>query len=431
MYLFTAVEAFNKVSGFFVLAIIARLLGEENFSTYLSILIIFGYCIEFASFSYQSKNLIECQKNNSYFSSEVFAVRTIIVLFTSVIASFFLFFSSLDVSDFSIVPLCIILLFSAFTFDFWLYANGKSNNIVLFRFVSQFSLLFILLIYQYFGSFEVYSVFYLNLISSSILFVLVLFSVFFQGKGVVFSLFKRLKKIDIKVFAFKHELINQIPIFILKITVLFIVTVEVPISIFFDYNYHENLAVGHRVCLILLPFLIFFLNSNAKEVVEGNLIGIIVLSSIFSSVLVITAPVIIFSLFGEGYQGKVGEYSCYFFVLVFQSFVNYYFYLAIKDDASMSINLRFLFVIIFCFTSFYIANYFGVISSAVFLFFSVAKASLIVIFSKYKRFADRGKVVILIILPLLLSLFLDELGYYESCSELVLDFSKYINRVIL
>lgn len=286
-----------------------------------------------AFFSYQNKNLIDYNKDKiNYFNSSVFANRQAVIVCFSIFSAVFFFFLCNNLFKMNAVPLAIVLLLPALTVDYVLYANGKSSYIIISRFLSQSCFLLILYIAVAYDIANENSVMYFYAANS---FFLNFFVLFFARKLNYIDPAKLYKNIKMNLLRFSDvlsETKKQAPIFLSKIIILIIPTMEQPLLLI-NSEVNSDIVISHRIALIILPFIVFYLNSNADKISEPDMAKKIMLSSTMSCLAVIFAPSIVRVMFGEGYVTSAQNYSLFFFIVPFQSFLNYLFYLGIKRDA--------------------------------------------------------------------------------------------------
>lgn len=427
MIFFSLAEIFNKVSGFVILALISRHLGLEQFALYSSVLVVFGYSVELASYSYQTKNLFSATDSiNEFLYSERFVLRIAVTLITSCIA-FFLFYNYFPTNFyFNVLPIAVTLLFSAVTFDYLLYATGNSNYLVAARFFAQFAL--VLTTYNYFSVFHVQNehVFALNFINSLLLFLLVLF--FLHKKNIVSfnKLIFSFRNVNISFALLKREFTSQTPVMLTRLFVLMIVTIEVPILVFFQSDQLETVSVSHRIALILLPFLIFYINSKSERIELLQFRRVMLFASVGASLFVFLSPALIYFLLGEGFSGIEENVSVYFYVIAFQTFVNYAFYFSVKErlerDMLFAISLITIsFSIILSIVCFY-----GIDSQFVVFILITLKAILVVFTCSFLTRVDKCFHGMLILIPWLLSTLLGSAGYFEISRSILFHLTKLV-----
>ncbi|MEY8213717.1 MAG: hypothetical protein RPR97_04440, partial [Colwellia sp.] len=137
MIFFTVVELVNKLLGVFIIAVLSRILGVDNFVQYSAILVVFGYFLELSFFSYQKRNLVDASRNPSFIYSQDFPVRLALLSLASVTSLALFVSASPDSWGLYIWPLFFTLLLPVFTFDYFLFARKLGRFIVIARFASQ------------------------------------------------------------------------------------------------------------------------------------------------------------------------------------------------------------------------------------------------------------------------------------------------------
>jgi hypothetical protein len=338
LLLFTIAEFFNKVFGLLLISILARSLSVEYFAEFSLILVIFGYFLEIAFFSYQNKNLLEYGKDReNYLVSSSFSVRQRVMLITSL--SSFIIFNIGCYAFFHVnaVPLSFVLLLPLFTVDFALYANKKSSYIIMSRFFSQLIFLCFLLASVSQNLLTESSVMYYYALNSLLLtlFVFVFASKFRYIN--IFSYLSNIFKVAVDNVILLKEFLAQVPIFTSKIIVLLIVTIEASLLLVLGGEVNNDIVISHRITLIVLPFIIFYLSSNAEKVSENDMCVKIIITSILSCVAVLFSPLIVRVMFGEQYLENAQNYALFFFIIPFQSFLNYLLFWCMKNNFEKSL----------------------------------------------------------------------------------------------
>ena len=166
-------------------------------------------------------------------------------------------------------------------------------------------------------------------------FVLTIFILIFAVEKCEFDIVRAAKQMSIFKYStekYLTQISSQFKVFMSRIFLALIVTIELPLLLLFDNSAKDVFSVSYRFALIVLPFTIFFLNTNINSVSEKNLVTNSIFASIFSCVFVILSPVFIFLLFGEAYVQTADNYSIFFFIIPFQAIVNYVFYFALKNE---------------------------------------------------------------------------------------------------
>lgn len=332
MIFYSIIEIFNKIIGVLILAIIARSLSAETFAQYSIAMVVFSYFMEFSLFSFPTRNLVDYHSESDFIYNDVFASRQFVTLSLSLISFFIFNFFAFLYLDINAFPLSFVLLLGALNLDFILYGSGNGKLIVVSRFFSQ--LVFLGLIYLCSISVGVNenNIMFMQFFNSFALTILILI---FAVEKCEFDIVRATKKMSIFKYTtekYLTQISSQFKVFMSKIFLALIVTVELPLLLLFDNSAKDVFSVSYRFALIVLPFTIFFLNTNINSVSEKHLVSNSIFASIFSCVFVILSPVFIFLLFGEAYVKAADNYSIFFFIIPFQAIVNYVFYFALKNE---------------------------------------------------------------------------------------------------
>jgi len=411
MLFFGVVEAVNKFLGVFVLMLIGRILSVEEFIQYAAILVLFGYHYELAQFSFQNKNLIDMGKEAGFVYSMSYASRFYILVFLSVCSGgLFLFFSS-DRWELNTWPLLISILFSFMVLEFYLYGVGLAKYIVVSRFLSQVLALFLLLFFYFFEVSSSY-IFLVNMTQTLLLTALIIsFSVVFGGLDVKRWILGLKKGVGVK--SVSVEFSGQVLVFLSKILVVAIVTYEVALLGVLGLGDFEDMVLGNRIAIILLPFLYFYLNSNANSIGEEEYGRYIFLN--FSGVvfLVFVSPVLVFFLLGKKYLLDGFMMNSYMSIIVFQAFVNYQYYFSIREGQVQALLINLLLAMAFSLFGMWIGyEFFGLSKYSLLLVFLVKAVLAIFIFSNV-GVGLRFFTVFAFLFPVFLNFGLIELGYFE------------------
>ncbi|NMH65363.1 hypothetical protein [Shewanella salipaludis] len=421
MFLFSIMEVFNKLSGFVILSLYSRILGVELFGEFTAILVIFGYFVEFSYFSYQPKNLAETTRLGSkYIYSEIFRLRVKLVFFISLVSAIIFYIANKINTQLNLTPLFIVISLSCVNFDYLLYGSNNASYVIFSRFVGQVFLLLTVFCMYYFDFIMVENIFLIQLLHTAFLMGLVIYFCHLK-KMFSFSNIISLAKYRIKLRLYLFEIQNQTPIFLFKLIVLILVTVELPLLMYFDNNTYQELAVGHRITLILLPFLLFYLNTNLDKVSESELKKIVVFSSVLSCGLILISPIIVLMLFGKDYMLNLQSYSNYYYLIVFQVFINYTFYISIKYG-NESKGFKMIAIAFSCYlVVFFSYNYWQDITQQSLVLLCTFKVFLVVMLSIYSSFREKILITVMICCPIILSVLLGEFYYFEF-SENMLNF---------
>jgi len=332
MIAFSIVELCNKLIGLLIVSYTARALSLSDFSSFSLALVIFGYLLEFSSFSFQTKNLLDfATYKNSFFLSKTFAARQKVVLTCSTISFFIFFVLSIVHFDIRYALLSLILFTPIFNVDYILYSNKKSQYIVLSRFLSQLFYGFIIFVSYQMDNLTV-DVVLLGYIANSLLLTMIVM-LFSKNLNLIdFSdfitySFKTKAGFDlIKLVAFK-----QLPNIVTRVIVLVVVTIESALYLIFDGVIKEELSISYRMALILLPFIIFYLNSNVDSFSESDMNRKVLISSLVTCIIIIFSALIFRFMFGVKYVANSYDYAKFLLVIPFQCYLNYYVYWCLKN----------------------------------------------------------------------------------------------------
>ncbi|MEY8215585.1 MAG: hypothetical protein RPR97_14010, partial [Colwellia sp.] len=321
MLLFTIVEITNKLLGVVILAILSRILGVDGFVQYAAILLVFGYFYELSFFSYQSKNLVDANRNIEFLYSKNFIPRFWVLALASVVSSLTFILSSSDEWVLYVLPLALTLLLPTFIFDYYLYAKKLGRYIVISRFASQV-LVCVLLASFYVLDISVKYILWVNFLQSMLLaFLIIYFSLKFGGFS-IHRWFRNLIEGEIIWRNIWQEYNTQKIVFASKFMVLLIVSYEIALLSLIGVGEYNDMVLGNRVALILLPFLHFYLNSNISSVDTNNYTRYIMVNAIGVCVLVALSPIVVFVLFGEKFLGEGFLLNGYISLIIFQAYIN-------------------------------------------------------------------------------------------------------------
>lgn len=405
MLLFTIAEFFNKVFGLLLISILARSLSVEYFAEFSLILVIFGYFLEIAFFSYQNKNLLEYGKDReNYLVSSSFSVRQRVMLITS-LSSFIIFNIGCNAFfNVNAVPLSFVLLLPLFTVDFVLYANKRSSYIVISRFIAQIIFLCLLLASVSQNLLTESSVMYYYALNSLLLTLFVfVFALKFRFVNIV-SYLSNIFKVAVDNAHLLKEFLAQTPIFISKIIVLLIVTIEATLLLVIDGGVNNDIVISHRIALIVLPFIIFYLSSNAEKVSENDMCFKVVITSMLSCVAVLFSPFIVRVMFGESYLENAQNYSLFFFIIPFQSFLNYLLFWCMKNNFEKKLVQK-MYICIAVYTCvFYITFLLMPIDIYVLVFLVFFKSALFIWIVSFLSFKTKVAATVSVFSPILISI---------------------------
>lgn len=422
MVFFSVVEIFNKFTGLLIVSLYARIMPIDIFALHMSVVIFFGYFFELSSFSYQKTHLVSLDRHGEkYLYSSVFSNRLFITALFSLLSclSFYIFFPAKG--DFSPFFLCFVLLLPIINFDFVLYYVQQVNKLVMIRFLAQaLALLTVLAIYFY-DILSVNNIFLINLIQSSILAILISYFTFKDRPSLMRSIVKNIK---IRSKGLISEAKSQSIIFLTNLLVLISVTLEIPVLLYFGDDGYKNMAIGNRVAIILLPFLLFYLNKNVASINSSHIVRYMCFSAIGAAVLMLGSPLIILAIFGESYLSGMGPNNYFFIIVLFQLYVNYSLFVAIKSNASIRyfyalfipsiLSIVILYVLLGDITLFYIVTIY------------MCKVFLVFMMSPIYSFKQKVLCSLVVFVPVIFNYYLIEIGYYDIVNEFVGEWTRYI-----
>lgn len=410
MIFFSIVESINKFLGLVIIALLSRILGIDNFVFYSSIMVIFAYFFEFSNFSFQNKNLIDASSSVNFIYSPLYIQRLFSLLVTSSISFFIFYFIWGFGNIFLILPLALILFVPFITFDFYLFANEGSKYVVISRLVGQLGVL--LLIYL-FGLYEIHlrNIFWINFFQSYFLsFLLICFAIFKLNFNLK-ALFKAAYPLP-SINSILNQLKLQSKIFLLKISVLMISSIEIASSFLFNSNAFDNLVLGNRVVIILIPFIQFYINSNIKKINSNNYIRYMSINCLFVVLLVLISPTIILLLFGGEALPNTQLINAFLPLAIFQAFINYTYMTSIKKDLSQEYFKRIFFIIMFALIALAISYQFNIFDIKTLVIIVYAKCILAFLAVPNIRMQDRILTVILFIIPATVNLICVKYSYF-------------------
>lgn len=418
----------NKLLGLLIVALIARELGVDEFASYALAMVVFGYFVEISYYSLQNKHLFSYgEQKEVYLHSQLYASRFAITAFFS----FFSFFALNLVGYFflstNIFPLTLVLIISVLNIDYLFYVNRKSNYLVLARFTSQ--MIFLSLLYLGRGWINSSNIMYFQLINSLCLFSVVLF-MGFTLKFISFShFFNALLRGISKINCAAKELTNQFSNFYLKILTLSIITVEMPLFILTQQRVVDDLAVSYRLALIVLPFVVFYLNTNSNKLSQEDLVKKVFISSLFSCALIFMSTFTLYVVFGREYIERSQIYGLFFSVIPFQTLLNYMFYLASKDNSERAvIKIMSIYIIFYCLLLLFLSS--NVVINPDMLAFIICVKYFLVILS-FKSFSLKTKFVCLSLISLtqILSFLVIKAGFLKYWNFRLIDEYDYLIKI--
>lgn len=427
MILFTIAETLNKFIGIFVVAIIARSMSVSEFAELSILLIIFGYFLELSFYSYQNKNLYEYNKcKESYLSQQQFLVRQKIVIIFSILSFLIFNIYSFNYLELNAFPLSFVLLLPFLSLDFSLYANGKGNTIIICRFISQLVFLASLLYASKLDILKSDNVTYFYLLNSSVLTFLVFFSVL-QLRYIGFKIFcsNVLTTLRLKI-NLASEIKNQMPVFLSKIIILVIITIEMPLLSLFGNESIKDLSISHRISLIILPFIVFYLSSNAASINESDLRKKLIVTSVLSCLTVIASPVIVKVLFGDQFVKESLKYALFYFIIPFQTFLNYAFFMSIKNGKESKFTEKLvLFFVFYIFSVFALGSFYEFSFESLIALVAI-KCFVCVFLMSFISFFTRATTVFLISIPIFISIICLNYDLFKRYNDAGVDFINFI-----
>lgn len=428
MYLFTFVELINKLLGIIVISTLSRILGTDDFVQYTTIMVFFGYLLELSFFSYQKKNIVDLNGGNEGFVyTGLFYQRTWVIIITSLIA-LAIFLSSSGQWHFDILPLSIILFLPIITLDYYLYACNLSQYIIASRFISQLSVCCLLLCFYYFNINKIY-IFYINFLQSTLLTAFVLFfSIRFGG-------FKTTRWVRgfisgrISLSRLLNEFKAQKSVFFTKVLVLIIVSYEVVLLAFINDAESNEMVLGNRLAMIILPFLHFFLDSNVDKINHKNYLNYMIYNTIGVLVITFFSPLIILIIYGENYISSGFFLNYYLIFILFQAYVNYIFYISIKNNESAFFAKVLSFTLVISATLTILLVKMGALNKTALFCLVLFKILLTICLSRSIPKNKRIWTCILFLIPVSFNHFLIEINYFyiffDYCNYALKHFNNY------
>ncbi len=419
MLFFTAAEVINKLLGILILAMLSRILGVENFIQYSAVLIVFGYFLELSFFSYQSRNLVDSNGDANFIYTPEYLVRTKVLTVLSVMS--FVLFLALSPAEWAleIWPLAIILLLPVCTLDFCLFAKNLSQYVIISRFIAQITVC-VFLIFFYFFSIDLAYIFVVNLLNSLLLTFFVIFFAIKLGGLSLKRLSISLIDSPTSIRPLWLEFNVQKTVFASRIMVLLIVSYEIALLTMMGVGQYDDMVLGSRLAIIVLPFLHFYLNSNMTLVNENNYLKYIISNAIGVIALILISPLLIYILFGESYLSEGFLMNSYMSIIIFQAFINYVFLIALKAERIAALAKRLFFVALFSVILLLLSFNFVVLTPEVLLILVVAKVLLVVMICPGVPLRYRAFTCLLFLIPLTMNFALIELGYFEMVTSQVL-----------
>jgi hypothetical protein len=313
MLKFNTIEIINKLIGFVITALLARILTKD-FGTYLYYQTIFGYLYAFALFSSDYNFLINYKTDKHYLGSIAFYqtlfIKLILVLLILIVSIFYL---TPKFRSFAFWPYLISIASSLFVYDFILYVENDKKNFILYRFLSQLATLGCVLLFY----FQLLNSFYITFIQALQTFILTFgtylaASKYLPKKIERSSFIKAVKEITLKNIA------SISSYFLLRNFIVFFTTIEL---VFLSYQQlwreRDVFAEGLRLSGILMPFALFYINFNINKIKKGYYTTIIAIAV----VLLLISPAYVLIFMGETFIDKIYFYNYFIWAFVFNAFV--------------------------------------------------------------------------------------------------------------
>lgn len=421
-------EAMNKLFGLVIVALYARLLGSELFATFSAMLVLFGYCLELSLFSFNQKNLIDYTKlERDKFFNTLWVDRASLMFCTSSLGAIILICSSYVIIEIKVWPLIPVLFLSIVNFDYVLFAEDKGKYVVISRFISQISLLGVLSYFQL-AQISVQNIFLAQLLNSVLLTILIIYFCFSKSS---ISLALIVEALKTRVLSIKGTLIvfrNQLPIFGLKQVVAFLVTIEIPLLMFLQSEAFKEMAVGHRITVILLPFIIFYLNTSVRKLAENSIVKVVFVSCILSCLLIFSGSLLIGILFGTEFLGLLHLYLPFLYLIVLQSFLNTRYYITLKYNQHKSYLARYLVVLILFILCIIILK--NQLDAVTLLALGLFKVLLIVLVDFNVKLVGKLLILALMLFPVGFSFALSGLGFFEFTNQFILVYIEIFKGIL-
>ncbi|MDH4568435.1 hypothetical protein E8E95_17270 [Pseudomonas sp. BN414] len=412
MIFYSLFEAANKILGIFIFALYARVLGVELFSAFSSTLIIFGYFFELSFFSYQSKHLVDHERvGDKYLTSDEFYCRTKVILITSAIGATLFHLLQNSASPLDIAPLLGVFACIPATFDFVAFNKKKSNYIVVARFLSQVVAVLILLIFytQPIPRTEIFTVnFAQTLVLTGIVGGLLISSRDIRIKDV----YRGLLASRTKPYEIFKELTEQAPVFLSKSATLLVITVELPLLMFYENESHKVFSVANRLALVILPFVHFYLNRNVNKIYQENTFRFFSINSLIAIPLIFASPAINHFILGSEYTNHTFTYNFFLINIGIQAVTSFTFMLSVKNGNSNKYLAGLALPIAFAITSISILNLLGKLDLESLIAVFYIKNILIIFSTSGMRLSQTTASAALILAAPVLNYFLFKIGYF-------------------
>jgi hypothetical protein len=313
MLKFSTIEIINKIIGFVVTALLARILTND-FGTYLYYQTIFGYLYAFALFSSDYNFLVNYKIDKQFIGSKAYYqtifIKLVLVVLILIISIFYLI---PNFKSFAFWPYLISIASSLFVYDFILYIENDKKNLILYRFLSQLATIGCVLLFY----FQLLDSYYITIIQA-VQTVLMTFGTYLaankymQKKAEGNSFLNAVQEISIKHIG------SIASYFLLRNFIVFFTTIEL---VFLSYKHmlseRDVFAEGLRLSGILMPFALFYINFNINKIKRGYYTAIIALAV----VLLLISPVYVLAFMGETFIDKTYFYNFFIWVFVFNAFL--------------------------------------------------------------------------------------------------------------
>lgn len=306
------IEAFNKIIGLVITALLARTLADK-FGAYLYYQTIFTYLFTIALYSSDYNFLINYKKDKQYFSTNqyyhVLLIKFVLLSICSIGLIIYIIRHNLP---FTLFPYIIALCTSLFAYDGILYVEDKKKEIILLRLLSQLLSLGILLLF-YFKFIDVYFITVVQAVQSV---TLTFGTLYFAQKHASFfspaklkEAFRSFSPVALRTTSFY---------FLLRNFIFYFSSIELLILSFSKLNFQrDTFAEGLRLSGILLPFALLYINFNIGKIKEG----FYTIVTLLALVIIFLSPVYVYIFFGDGFSDKIYIYNYFVFVFVFNVFI--------------------------------------------------------------------------------------------------------------
>jgi hypothetical protein len=229
--------------------------------------------------------------------------------------------------------LLLVFLCVPLTIDFVAFGANKSTYIVISRFFSQLIALAALWLMEK-NYFPKQDVFLVNAAQTIILTLLIpallITSNQLPLKNIISNFFNNKPNFHLLFQTFK----DQTPVFLSRIAVIAVVTIEIPMLLLFKNPLNGNVALGNRIAIILLPFIYFYLNKNIDNVREKNITTFAAYVFLICCTIILISPLVVFMLFGESYLHRTNEFNFFIVNILIMSLVNFRFVSTSHDVTS-------------------------------------------------------------------------------------------------